>query len=250
MTRRGRMLVFGGGAVGLVALLAWGLAGLPELGSFDGVYSRTVSEIALPERHATNIVATTTFDLRGIDTLGEELILFTAAIGVLALLRLGRGEEEVAADPAEQAPTARSSTLAAIAAALAGPTLALALYVVLHGHLTPGGGFQGGVVLAGALLLVYLAGAHLQRRWITPLAAMELGKAIGAGGFALIGLGGIIFASAYLEDFLGLGTIGNLISAGTYPLLNLSVGLEVAGAVLVILGELLDQLLLGEDETR
>ena len=66
----------------------------------------------------------------------------------------------------------------------------------------------------------------------------------------MIGFGGLVFASAYLENFLPLGVAGNLLSAGTYPLLNLAVGVEVAGAVLLILGELLDQRLLeGEERT-
>jgi multicomponent Na+:H+ antiporter subunit B len=73
---------------------------------------------------------------------------------------------------------------------------------------------------------------------------MEVSEASGAAGFALIGIGGMVIAGAFLENFIAFGTKGSLLSGGDIPLFNISVGLEVMGAVLVILGELLDQRLL------
>jgi multicomponent Na+:H+ antiporter subunit B len=163
-------------------------------------------------------------------------------VGVLVLLRAQRAEEAVAAEPIRQRhPAAESKTLRSIASALAAPVLVLGVYVVSHGHLTPGGGFQGGVILMTALFLVYLAGTHLRLGRTRPLSAMEVAEGVGAAGFALIGAGGIVLTGAFLENFIGFGTVGNLISGGVVPLLNVSVGLEVMGAVLVIVGELLDQ---------
>ena len=244
MTRRSRSLLFAVGAAATGVLLAWGFAGLPELGTFSGSVSELISRVTVPARHATNLVSATTFDFRGIDTLGEEFILFAASVGVLALLRLARADERVPADPAEARPTADSATVALICAATAAPVAVLAIYVILHGHLTPGGGFQGGVVLASALLLVYLAGATVRHGRLAPVDVMELVQGVGAAGFVAIGLGGLVSGAAFLKDFLPLGTTGDLVSAGTYPLLNLAVGLEVGGATLLILGELLDQRLL------
>jgi multicomponent Na+:H+ antiporter subunit B len=237
-----RMTIFALGAAGTAALLVWGLSGLPSFGDFDGRYGQLLAHMTVPERHATSAIAVSTFDFRGVDTLGEEFILFTAAVGVLVLLRGQRAGEAVAAEPVRQRhPTAESLTLRSIAAALAAPVLVLGLYVVAHGHLTPGGGFQGGVILMTAFFLVYLGGTHLQLRRIRPLGAVEAAEGAGAAGFALIGLGGVFLAGAFLENWIGFGTVGNLISGGFIPLLNLSVGLEVMGAVLVIVGELLDQ---------
>jgi multicomponent Na+:H+ antiporter subunit B len=242
MSRRLRMAVFGIGAAGTAALLVWGLAGLPSFGDFDGAYGQLLAHLTVPERHATSAVAVTTFDFRGLDTLVEEFILFTAAVGVLVLLRGQRVGETVAAEPVHpRRPPADSPSLRSIATALAAPVLVLGADVVVHGHLTPGGGFQGGVILMTAFLLVYLAGSHLQLGRIRPLNAMEAAEGMGAAGFALIGIGGIVLAGAFLENFLGFGTVGNLISGGVVPLLNVSVGLEVMGAILVIVGELLDQ---------
>jgi multicomponent Na+:H+ antiporter subunit B len=245
MSRRARGIVFGVGAVGLAALLIWGFAGLPSFGDFHGRYGELLARVAVPERKASEVVASTTFDFRGFDTLGEEFILFTAAIGLLVLLRIQRGEEEVPAEPeGGPQPTGRSLTLRSIATALVGPVLVLGIYVVAHGHLTPGGGFQGGVILMTAFLLIHVAGTHLHLGRTRPLAAMEVAEASGAAGFVLIGIGGIVLAAAFLDNFLPFGTFGSLLSGGDIPLLNIAVGIEVMGALLVVLGELLDQRML------
>jgi multicomponent Na+:H+ antiporter subunit B len=245
MIRRLRLSVFGVGALGFTALLVWGLANLQSFGSFDGRYGQLLARITVPERAATSSIAVTTFDFRGIDTLGEEFILFTAAVGVLVLLRVQRAGEEVAAEPARaRRPTAGSTALRSVATALVGPVLVLGIYIVAHGHLTPGGGFQGGVILMTAFLLVYLAGTHIHLGRSRPIDAMEVSEAAGAAGFALVGVGGLVLAGAFLKNFLPFGQVGSLISGGAIPLLNISVGLEVMGALLVVLGELLDQRLL------
>ena len=62
-----------------------------------------------------------------------------------------------------------------------------------HGHQTPGGGFQGGVILATALLLIYLSADYMTMRAVGPDGLIELAEALGAAGFALIGLGGLVF---------------------------------------------------------
>jgi multicomponent Na+:H+ antiporter subunit B len=218
---------------------------LPSFGDFDGRYGQYLAHSAVPQRHATSSIAVTTFDFRGFDTLIEEFILFTAAVGVVVLLRVQRASEEVPAEPeAVRRPTARSRSLRSVVTALVGPFLLLGIDIVVHGHLTPGGGFQGGVILMTALLLVYLGGTHLRLGRLRPLAAMEASEGVGAAGFALIGLGGIVLAGAYMENFLPFGRVSNLISGGTIPLLNIAVGLEVMGALLVVLGEFLDQRLL------
>ena len=242
MSRATRTAVFVVSAVTLAGLLGWGLAGLPSFGDFDGRYSELVSRIAVGERHATDIVATVVFDLRGIDTLGEELILFTAATGVLTLLRIQRGETEIEADPDEGRPVGWSASARAVCTALVGPVVVLGIYVVSHGHLTPGGGFQGGIVLLAAFLLLYLGGSRL--RDVEPISELELAEGVGIVGFALIGLGGLIIAGAYLENFVDLGQVARPWSGGTIPLLNLAVAIEVLGASLAIVSELLDRKML------
>lgn len=245
MSQRARMVVFGAGVLGFAAVLLWGLGGLPDFGDFAGRYGLYLADHSLPERHATSSVAVTTFDFRGADTLVEEFILFTAAVGVVALLRVQRASEEVAAEPeAIRRPTAQSGALRSLITAVVAPTLVLGINIVLHGHLTPGGGFQGGVILMTALFLVYLGGSHLALGRFRPMAAMEASEGVGAAGFALIGLAGLVIAGSYLENFLPFGARNHLASGGDIPLLNIAVGLEVMGALLIVVAEFLDQRLL------
>jgi multicomponent Na+:H+ antiporter subunit B len=240
-TRKRLFLV---GAAGLAALLAWGLLGLPAFGDYQGPYGNVLNDVAVPERHATAVVTSINFDYRAFDTLGEEFILFAAVLGLALILREGRDERalDVDDDDVPGRDVIPSSTAVRVATlALVGPTVLLAIYVTGHGQLTPGGGFQGGVIGATALLLVYLGGEYATLRRVRPLGLVELGKAAGAGAFVLIGLGGLIFAGAYLENFLPLGTTGELISAGSIPLLSVAVGLEVAGGLVLLLSEFLEQ---------
>jgi multicomponent Na+:H+ antiporter subunit B len=104
-------------------------------------------------------------------------------------------------------------------------------------------------VLAAGPLAIMLAGRYLALKRVAPHWALEALDAIGATAYAAIGLGGLIFASVYLENFLPLGTSGHLLSAGTMPLNSIAVGLEVTGAFLLTWTEFLDQdLLVVRDE--
>ncbi len=232
-------LVVGGG-------LLWAFAGLPPSGHYHGVYGLAMQRVALAQRHATDLVSTLTFDYRGFDTLGEEFILFVSATGCAVLLRAQRDEHSVrqASERAEARAAEVAGPLRALGAGLVAPVLVLGGYVVVHGHLTPGGGFQGGVILAAALVLVFIGGQLLALRRAGPVGVVELGEAVGAAGFALIAVGGLIFGVAALDNFLPLGGAGDLLSAGMIPLLNVSVGLEVAGAFTLVVSEFLDQALL------
>jgi len=227
------------------AVLVAGFSGLPDFGHYHGVYGRTLSRVAVPQRHATDVVTAVNFDYRAFDTFGEEFILFAAVLGVAVVLRSMRGEHERAPDTRGDLHhfPGTSSVLGAFALVLVGLTLVLGLYIVAHGAITPGGGFQGGVILAAALLAVFLAGEYVAVRVLAPHAAVETAEAFGAAGYGLVGLGGLVFASAFFENFLPLGTPAQLLSAGTMPISNLAVGLEVAGAFLLLWTEFFDQAL-------
>jgi multicomponent Na+:H+ antiporter subunit B len=230
----------------LGGLAAWAVSGLPPFAHPRGPYATAAVTASLGERHVTNTVTGVTFDVRGIDTLGEELILFCAAIGATLLLRAQRpeGRAEEAISGAEEARAAAPFSLRALGASLVGPVLVLGLYVVAHGALTPGGGFQGGVVLAAALLLVYAAGQIVALERVRPVDLVEVAEAVGAAAYVLVAAGGLVFAAAAMENFLPLGTQGSLLSGGTIPVLSVAVGAEVTGAITLILSELLDQALL------
>ena len=137
----------------------------------------------------------------------------------------------------------RASPVRVTGLGLVAPTILVGIYIVAHGHQTPGGGFQGGVILATALLLTYLSADYMTYRAVGPTWLIELAEGMGAAGFALIGLAGLIFGSAFFENVLGKGTPGELLSAGTIPLSNAAVGLAVTGGFVFMLSEFLKQAL-------
>ena len=112
---------------------------------------------------------------------------------------------------------------------------------VTHGQLTPGGGFQGGVILASALYVVYLGTNYVTVERFQPAPLLEAYDGVGAFGYVFIGLLGLLAGARFLSNVVGLGVTGNLISGGTIPLLNLVVGVEVAGGFAILASEFLDQ---------
>ena len=246
MTRRTRLLVFAVGAIGVAVVLGWGLLGVPKLGHYRGPYGDVINRQALGQRHAQNIVNVVTFDYRGIDTVGEEFILFGAVIGVTLLLRRQRDEHEQ--DSGRRAKdiafAETSDAVRAFSLLLIAPTVVLGLYLVMHGHLSPGGGFQGGLILGAAPLFVYLAGRYLVFRAVSPMGLLDLGEGIGAAGFVAVGLVGLVATGVFLQDRFPLGQVGSVFSGGYLPVLNLSVGIEVAAGLVLVVYEFLEQTLL------
>jgi len=231
---------------GLAALAALAVIGLDDVGHPPGPNADAVPVLLAHERKVANAVNGVTYDMRASDTLGEELILFVAAIGTAVLLRATRSEasEDRRDEREDERGPGTSGALRFTGAVLVAPVLVLGLYVVTHGQLTPGGGFQGGVILAGALLLVYAAGQVVALERVRPVSLVEVAEATGALAFALVALGGIVFSGALLANFLGLAPMGSLLSGGTIPVLSAATGVEVTGAITLILTEFLDQALM------
>ena len=245
MSDRVRTGVFAAGLAGLLGLMLWGLTGLPDFGDYRGAYGEILNRVAVPERSTTDVVTAVNFDYRGFDTLGEELILFAAVIGVASILRTLRGERtrQPDDDAAGRHVPETSLPVRVTGLGLVAPTVLVGIYIVAHGPQTPGGGFQGGVILATALLLTYLSSDFLTFRAVGPTWLIELAEGLGAASFALIGVAGLVFGSAFFENVLGKGTPGELLSAGTIPLSNAAVGLAVTGGFVFMLSEFLQQAL-------
>jgi multicomponent Na+:H+ antiporter subunit B len=243
VSRRARLSLFALAGPGLAAVLVIGFRGLPAFGHYHGVYGLVVTGVELSMRHATDYVTALNFDLRAFDTLGEEYILFASVLGVTLLLRVMREEDEEFA-AAERGIHGSSDAVRLLALVLVPLLVALGVYIVLHGALTPGGGFQGGLVLAAAPAALILAGRYIELKILAPSWAIEAAEGIGAAGYCLLGLGGLVFASVFFKNFLPAGNPGQLLSAGFMPLNSIAVGLEVMGAFLIVWTAFLDQALL------
>jgi len=243
MTVRVRRVVFLVAATVFAAVMAWGLGALPHFGDYRGPYGNVLSRVSVPQRHITDVVTAVNFDYRAFDTVGEEFIFFAAVLGVALILRAqsGEGAGHVTDYATGRAVPPTSDAVRVLGLGLTPPTVLFGLYVISHGHLTPGGGFQGGVVLATGVLLIYLAGEFDDLHGLYTESGLERAEALGAGGFVAIGLFGAATGTAFLDNVFPLGKTGTIFSAGTVPLLNLSVGIEIAAGLVLLLSTFLHQ---------
>jgi multicomponent Na+:H+ antiporter subunit B len=226
---------------GLGALLVWAVTGLPGFGTFHGAYGALLNRIVVPARHTPNVVNAIVFDVRGLDTLGEEFILFASVLGTVLLLR-SRGREEAEERRLDQTVDAVESDAQRVFGVLMiGIAFVVGLWLIAFGFQTPGGGFQGGVVVAGALVLLYAgvsfrAWHHLAREeGVDPL------EGLGVGGYTVIGLAAVASGLPFLQELFARGTTGTLFSGGSLAYLNLTTAIEVAAANVVLCVEFLNQ---------
>lgn len=232
------------GLIGAGTLLLVALGGLPRLGDVPHPYADRAVPAAL-SRNTANVISSVNFDQRAFDTLGEEFVLFSAAVAALLLLRrfheqagLGGGDSGASFGPRDA-----WSAVNLVGFALLAPTVMVGLYVVAHGAVSPGGGFQGGAVLATGLHLAYLAGDYRVLQRIRPVAVFDVAEAIGAAGFVLLGVSALFVGDPFLTNWLPTGTLADLASAGMVELFNVAVGMEVASALVLLLAKFLDQAL-------
>ena len=108
------------------------------------------------------------------------------------------------------------------------------IYIILHGHLTPGGGFGGGVIIALAFLSILLAyGRVYTSKWLKIEFLHEF-EAASILLFLIVGIIGFGFGGAFLVNFLSHGTLFRLFSAGTIPLLNVFIGIKVGVSLFLV----------------
>lgn len=236
MTTRARTVLFLVAAAGFGAALVLAVVHLPAFGRASHPY-RTAAVRAAVRHHTANVVSSVNFDTRGLDTLGEESILLASVVGVSILLRPAEDEEQL-----ELLSGGRvlPSTIV-VGYAMLPVTVLIGLDLVSHGHLTPGGGFQGGVVAGTGIHLLYVAGRYRAlRRW-GAAQRFEWGEAIGAGAFACLAGAVVLAGGAFLADIIPTGSLGHLLSGGTVPVLNGAVGIEVASGTVVVVRRFLEQ---------
>lgn len=249
-SRRGRLVIFAVGALGTAGLLLAAFVGMPPSGNDYHPYGERAVTISVHDRATSNTVSSVSFDQRGFDTLGEEFILFASVVGAALLLRVEKGEQETKGsddDSDEQDGPPRPLPVPDIVRLfgylLLPVTVLIGFYVVAHGHVSPGGGFQGGAVLATALHLAFIAGDYPALDRLRPQQTFELSEAGGAAGYALLGMAMLGVAGSFLTNALPYGTLAQLASAGTVEVLNVAVGFAVGSGVVLLLREFLEQAL-------
>ncbi len=113
------------------------------------------------------------------------------------------------------------------------------IYIIIFGHLTPGGGFAGGVILASSYVLLMLAyGREFAEENLSLPVASKL-DCVGAFLFALIAILGLVLGGSFFVNFLYQkylpGEPLNLISAGTIPLSNIAIGMKVGASLFLVI---------------
>jgi multisubunit Na+/H+ antiporter MnhB subunit len=118
---------------------------------------------------------------------------------------------------------------------IAGMIFMYGIYVIVHGHLTPGGGFAGGVILAGSMIVIILAYGGDFLKLVKEKTGTTVVESLATIMVIMIALAGFLFGSKiFFNNFLPKGIVGHLISAGVLPLYNIFVGAEVAASIFII----------------
>lgn len=213
-----------------IAIMLYMIAHLPEYG-FDNpradVIARRYIEEGLRETGAVNVVAGMILDYRAFDTLGESFVLFTALVCATILLRIGaKDKNSFIAEPPFK--TSSDSILRKIGIFLVPCILMLGVYVILNGHLSPGGGFSGGTILGAALIILSAAAGFDTTDRIFTYKRLNI-MTFAALGFYSLSKGFVFFIGANgMHNPIPKGTPGAILSAGLILPLNIAVGLVVA----------------------
>ena len=183
------------------------------------------------ETGAVNIVTSVVVNYRGLDTLGEITVLFTAAIGLGAVLGIsGKRKNRKKTEPA--------SLIVYTGCRFLFPIIMLTgIYIFIHGHLTPGGGFQGGAIVASAFLLMYLGCKGKRINYKISTITEVLGGLIFIG----IGLAGLTIGKDFLFNFLSRGEPNTLLSGGIIPVIYIAIGLKVGSELAGIIDNLMER---------
>lgn len=184
------------------------------------------------ETGASNIVTSVVVGYRAFDTLGEITILFVAALGLGAVVATGsRGKERREIEPA-------SLVLLTGCRFLFPLMLLFGAYVFIHGHVTPGGGFQGGAIIASAFLLVYLGCRGRRISKVRSTVAESLSGLV----FVVMGLLGLTVGGGYfLANFMPHGVLNQVFSAGIIPVIYIAVGFKVGSELAGVIDNLVEE---------
>lgn len=124
--------------------------------------------------------------------------------------------------------------------------LLLGIYIVLHGHLSPGGGFQGGVIIASAVLIFYISYGRNKTLNVFSKSKFSKIEEFGALTFIFVASLGLIYGVSFFSNVLTKGNLGNLFSSGTIFFMNFAVGFKVLAGISVLILVMISYLKGGE----
>jgi multicomponent Na+:H+ antiporter subunit B len=179
---------------------------------------------------APNVITGILLTFRAFDTLGEVAVLFMVAAAV-GLVCGGKAAAQTNSRDTEAATPA--SEIVRTASQILIPLIAIfAAYIIMNGHISAGGGFQGGAVIASAVLLLLLANPSQALN----TAFLSIAESFAGVLFVLVGIAGLVFSGGFLDNrVLPLGTFGAFFSAGATPIFSVLLGVKVGCELSLIL---------------
>ena len=195
---------------------------LPPLAA--GYVKRVPQELGAP-----NIITGILLTYRGFDTLGEVAVLFMVAAGLV----LGDSPRRRGAVPTESEAIVPSTELVRNGAAVLFPLISIfAAYIIMNGHLSAGGGFQGGAIIVSGVMLLLLANPE----YLLDHDFLGVTESLAGVLYVLAGIAGLIFAGGFLDSrMLPLGQFGAFFSAGAIPIISVLLGVKVGCELSVII---------------
>ena len=223
-------------SLALILMLLTAVSYLPPVGSPDNPASNEVAakyiEDGLQDTGAVNIVTGMILDYRAFDTFGESNVLFIATCTVLILLRSDKKREkhqEEAEQRREQHYEPKDDTILQRITFLLFPIIVIyGIYVILNGHISPGGGFSGGAIIgAGLILYANAFGFEKLSRFFTEKTYKWV-SFFSLAFYCLAKSYSFFTGANHLESGIPLGEPGAILSSGLILPLNICVGLVVA----------------------
>ncbi len=223
-----------GFCVVLAVMLLMAVSNLPQFSDADNPVNNEVAERyiekGLEETGAVNIVTGMILDYRAFDTLGESHVLFVATCAVLLLLR--KSKEEAERDISDRVYEPKNDViLQTVAKILVPPIMIFGIYVILCGHLGPGGGFSGGAIVGAGLILYLNAFGFAKTERFFTAKTYRIMSICALGTYALCKSYSFYTGANEIESIIPLGTPGNILSSGLIFILNICVGVVVAGTM-------------------
>ena len=218
----------------LIGVLLMTITDLPRFGS---EYNPTINEVSdrylekgMEETGAVNAVTGMILDYRAFDTLGESFVLFTATCAVLILMREDKSERTLRKDEkSDKLCRLADDAIVRVSCKTVIPIITmLGIYILLNGHLSPGGGFAGGAILGAGLILYAQVLGFKKATAVFSEKRIKTITVCALSFYCLIKSYSFFTGANHLESIISPGVPGRIFSAGIILPLNLAVGMVVA----------------------
>ena len=218
--------------VALIAILLVAVSYLPPVGNAGNPVNNEVSEKyiedGMQDTGAVNIVTGMILDYRAFDTFGESNVLYIACCTVLILLRMDKKSKKESEEDDDKYESEGDMITKKIATMVVPPIIIFGIYVILNGHLSPGGGFSGGAIIGAGLILYQNAFGFKKIKKFFTQKTFKGVTFVALSFYALSKSYSFFTGANHLHSGIPLGISGRILSSGLILPLNICVGLVVA----------------------